>query len=522
MERKSKEEAKPIQYDNILSYVGDGTGRKKILIDGEAGIGKSTLTKKMCSDSVQGRFGKDFELLIHVVLRGLPSDPKHKLTLEDLVESCTFDVNYSLEEDEITTLCDHIRSSKGKGVLFILDGFDELSEKFQKSSLVKEIIHGKQFRESSFIITSRPIASYSLQSLINRRITINGLDDEKIKLFVRNYYKDTPSQADKMLELVKKYPSIKSLCHIPLTLLMICYVGRDVPDTETALHIHIICFAVQRHLKRKKGDDYDEEEDEVATLEDIMQHPDVGDRFCYLCELALKGIVENELIFSDEKLSEEDRLGLMSCIKAKGGLRKVTPSCYFVHKTFQEFMAAYAMLQGWITDGVDIDQIIQKKFTVQCDEFDRWYLATADPKYERVFLFYAGLGGLHNKDLQQNLLDALKGTNPVFSDYTPLLQLCRLLREARPKESCPQLIYPEDFHQQIVSCTGPEVTVDKYHYDNEAAESFLCHASSAPVRVQLQLSEKIPSTISAISYSKSITALQLEWITKGKKLIHVL
>ena len=159
---------KSIVLQDILEYEPVRPPKKCILLEGEPGIGKSTLTKQLCYKFAEGTFASEYKLVIRVVLRCLPSDTT--LSVEDLVRSCTSDVGTSLQKEIPSLLSQFISSNDGEGTLFIMDGYDEFPEEQQKRSLVADIINGKILPQSSFIITSRPRASAPLHDKIDRRI----------------------------------------------------------------------------------------------------------------------------------------------------------------------------------------------------------------------------------------------------------------------------------------------------------------------------------------------------------------
>ena len=258
----------PFGLQDILEYEPVRPQRKRILLEGEPGIGKSTLTKQLCYKFAEGTFASEYKLVIRLVLRGLPSNTT--LNVEDLVRSCTSDVNTSLDEKDVFTLSQYITAHKGKDTLFIMDGYDEFPEELQKESLVADIINGKTLPQSSFIITSRPRASALLHDKIDRRIEVSGFGKKEIQQFIGEYYGESSSSAATLIErLNSTMPRIKAMCFVPLILLMTCYVNYvrgALPDTISALFQYIVCLTVKRHFEEKKG-----EEMEIDSLEDVLR-----------------------------------------------------------------------------------------------------------------------------------------------------------------------------------------------------------------------------------------------------------
>ena len=256
---------KPIGLQEILEYKPAQPPRKCILLEGEPGIGKSTLTKQLCYKFTEGTFASEYKLVIRVVLRGLPVHTT--LSVEDLVRSCTSDVGTSLQKEIPFLLSQFISSTDGDKTLFIMDGYDEFPEKLQKESLVADIINGKTLPQSSFIITSRPRASAPLHSKIDRRIVVSGFEKENIEQFIRKYYGESSGSAATLIErLNSTLPRIKAMCFIPLILLMTCYVNYVLgapPDTISDLFKSIICLKVKQYFEKNGV------EMEIGNLEDF-------------------------------------------------------------------------------------------------------------------------------------------------------------------------------------------------------------------------------------------------------------
>ena len=436
----------PLDYENILSFTPpSGISRKRVLIEGVAGSGKSTLVQRMCHDWSVGQFAHDYELVVQVNLRKLPKD--HKLSLEDLI--CT-----SVEDEDIVKeMVQFIATHKGEKVLFIFDGYDEMSKEMQNNSLVHSILRGLSAPLSSFVVTSRPISAEGLYYRVDRRVEICGFGEEEVKDYVRKYFASEPSARDKLLSTLSFGHFIAKLCYIPLYLLIICHAvafggnSPELPRTLHALFERLIILTVNHNLEREGR------KERANSLQDVS-------RFCpsfnKLAQLALEGIENDTFIFSDLNNFEVDSAlhGVFNSIAARNQNGIITCMWHFTHLTLQEFMAALAVVMK--TPGEQVTFWKQHLILKYNKEGD---FVLADDHYRTVFLFYCGLSNLSIPGIQSMLLDTIDGSTcvkPTISQGTTLSEMCEAIAESGD----------EHLARSILSSCGSAVEIDEHCLGN--------------------------------------------------------
>ena len=408
----------PIEYANILTFSSSPVmSRKRVLIEGVPGSGKSTLVQRMCHDWSVGGFAHDYELVIQVTLRSLPKD--QKLSLEDLIYTTVAD------EAVVQKIVWFISTYDGAGVLFVFDGYDEMPEEMRQKSIICDILNGRLAPLSSFVITTRPISAESLYSCVDRRVEICGFGDEEVKDYITKYYASfNPAAGKKLLSTLSTRPNIKRLCYVPLLLMMICFLtahGGDtqgIPPTMHQLYVDIIIHMVNYSLKREG------KKERAGSLEDVMK---LCPGFAKLADLALDGIGTDTIIFDHLNFEVDDALlGLINCIQSQTRFGTTTRTWHFLHRTLQEFMAGLAMAKKPLEEQV---LFWRKHLSPRYDKEGRFVLG--DDQWKSMFLFYCGVSGLSNPGIQSMLLDTLEpAVEPTISRYTPLAELCEVVSES--------------------------------------------------------------------------------------------
>ena len=118
----------PIEQENIFKNIE--SERKVILIDGAPGSGKSTLTVHICQRFSRGELFQEFTI---VILVQLPDQALQSAqTIADLLP-CRNDET----SDQVVST---ITANDGKGVLWILDGWEELPSHLRQKSLLRDMI----------------------------------------------------------------------------------------------------------------------------------------------------------------------------------------------------------------------------------------------------------------------------------------------------------------------------------------------------------------------------------------------
>ena len=353
------EKSHPVEYCQILTLEKGPTTGKHIIISGAPGSGKTTLVRKLCKDLSLGRLWSGYTLVVLVELRELILflQDKEEAQLHHFFGKFKCRVN-------IDQVCRELEVSDGRGMLLVLDGFDELDGRMRRCQLLKKLLstEANYLPDCDIVVTTRPVTCPELLGLmqpLHRHIEILGFSDDRIASFIRSYFRcscqpppsqPAPSQmsaedgceAEKLLSRLAQLPQVKGMCRTPVVLKIVCEVCQilgadDLPATMTGIYEAFI----RRQLL--------ENGPQGTEISSILQVPSSDyPFFSDLCRIAFECCIKQKLTISREDIGStpppftrgsiygllfEDRVADLRAIR---GLALY----HFMHKTVQEALAA--------------------------------------------------------------------------------------------------------------------------------------------------------------------------------------
>ena len=335
----------PLAYSDILK-AKDGERRvRKVLVEGDAGIGKTTLCTALSEDWANKKLFQEFEILLLLHLRQNQIASAGSLLgllklLHSSSEICTLVAKYIEDQNE------------GK-VLIVADGWDELStEDRSEGSFLYELLFGECY-SLSVVVTSRPSASVPFHDLrcIDRFVEVRGFSRDNIKEFIQCEFDD--DRAKGLLAQLEGNPLIESVCSVPLNCAIICHLwdcfDGALPTTMSKLYTNIILNVILRNIRKKSEYKSIPSLPHFDSLPDSLQQP-----WSLLCELAFQTLSEDKIVFSHKDLAMRFKgLTLDSGISCFGLLQSAESvlvdgygvSFHFLHLTFQEYLAALYLVR---------------------------------------------------------------------------------------------------------------------------------------------------------------------------------
>ena len=408
---------KPIQLPEVFLPIEDGVQQLKILMDGAPGVGKSTLSRKVCKDWASGELLQQYHLVLLLPLR--QASIREANSIEDLIKTDS----PGLQQQVVH----HIQETSGEHVLLILDGYDELSNEDRTyKSLFLDIVRGNKFPKCSVLVTSRPYASDYLQQLesVNRHVEVLGFTKEQIEHCIMENIPNK-AKATELVQSLKERQDIISLCYIPLNCAIVLHVYKmaqfTLPNSLTKLYEIFILNALRRHVNIIGNDSRS-----IRRLRTLSKPPEpLQHQLGALSKLAYNGLVADTVVFSTDDLEaafpdcsdldiEHSLLGLMTVFKEFTTTGDEL-SYQFLHLTIQEFLAA-----RWAASQLSADQLLK---------FFQDHLR--EDKYRMVLLFLAGISRLNFPSTDHLFQNALDFNSPSHINKASYFFLTHLIYESQ-------------------------------------------------------------------------------------------
>ena len=329
----------PIELKHILKPRNQCKPLRCVLVEGAPGIGKSTLAWEVCHKWEELESVKQYELVVLVCLREKKAQEAH--CLGDLLPC-----------DATTNMKELLAAiGRGKGMLIVCDGFDELPrEQRQEGSVYIDLLKGRLLPEATIIVTSRPSVSADLWSLcqhnIHRHLEVIGFTKEDIKQFAESVFSGDILAG--FLSYITSNLPIYGMMYIPLNAVIVALIYQDSYDTDTPFPTTMteLFDALTRALIRRQLVSTYRVPNEycmppsLQRTEDISKLPPlVAQQLLQLARVAYERLLKERYVFTDLG-GDFEHLGMM---KKTTSLNVCTgPGCSysFLHLTLQEYLTA--------------------------------------------------------------------------------------------------------------------------------------------------------------------------------------
>ena len=330
---------------------------KKVLIEGDPGMGKTTYCNKLAYDwaSMEPEARDCFPDFIMVLLlrcRDMTSDSNLR---EDICEQILpSDVDEEVKEDFFKWIKHHQST-----VLVVLDGLDEIPK--QRWSEVEQMIQGRSaiFSQCHLVITARHEAGIKARKSCDTLLEIVGFTKSAAREFIEKYFKTKGKKGEKMAQTLsnrlEEDKSLEELIANPLNTALLCllceYSNGILPEKKTTLYMDIMEYVLTRYTE-KKNLKLETGQKPTKVYEQQLKH---------LGSIALEGLFQQTMYFEKHQLgSHENDLPAFGFLSLQPG-RKLCLYYAFIHKSFQEHFAAFYLCCQLMNEEMSLEDLAADK-----------------------------------------------------------------------------------------------------------------------------------------------------------------
>jgi hypothetical protein len=386
---------------------------RRILIRGRAGVGKTTLCKKIVREFTQGtwvEWNQLFDRILWVPLRNLKLEERRRESGYDFAR--LFRDEYFTLPNKRSDLAEELSRALGTKTLFLLDGLDEVSQDLTGDGSMSRFLK-KLLKQPNVIITSRPSAKPPPD--LDLELETIGFYPDQVKAYIERAFTNLGTgqvdseKTDEVQSFLQGHWLIQGLVRIPIQLDALCYTWADlsqgpVPDTMTGIY-----NAIEQKLWRK---------DVVPVRLNKMSEGDAGSarpteiqrriktEIALLECLAFNGLHNNVIDFTPAHrdaivdrfpldLPLDKTLAQLSFLRTSDPSSNIEdPNYHFIHLTFQEYFAARYFVRQW-KDDKQLEYVFKMRKNTQPDaptdpaNFLRTHKYT--DRYDILWRFVAGL-----------------------------------------------------------------------------------------------------------------------------------
>ncbi|KAI8623482.1 ARM repeat-containing protein [Xylariaceae sp. FL1651] len=394
---------------------------RRVLIRGRAGVGKTTLCKKIVHDFLRGRIWENlFTCVLWLPLRRLKQNKYSKYDIGEVLHHVYFHglLNASSYSK---TLWDTLNEKQYRDTLFILDGVDEVSEFLDSDHSGYNLLQSL-FKMPNVIITTRPhiTIQHDFQEPDIELETIGFLPEE-VQAYLERVVQDSGRVQD-IQQLLQKHWLLQSLARIPIQLDALSSLwdhglpDAEIPKTMTGVYKAIVQRLWQKDVTRlgklsmsdAKIAHYEEIDACIKPIEKVVEHLAFSGMYNDVIELQRqhRGAILKLVKLPDEWGILDGCLGNVSFLRTSDPSIPLSRRSYhFLHLTFQEFFAAQYLARQWRADkDLEYYDFKTKKWVkISPTKFLQQHKYNA--RYDIVWRFAIGLLDNNGKD---NFLAAIK------------------------------------------------------------------------------------------------------------------
>ncbi|XP_030850905.1 uncharacterized protein LOC105447055 [Strongylocentrotus purpuratus] len=343
----------PLLYDDLLRTKVNGTYPKRLLVEGEGGVGKTTFCAKIAWDWIHGKAYQDFKLVLVILLRKTEGK-----TVGEIVKSYLSDSNPVTAKQ----LDKHILSNPDD-VFLVLDGLDEFAVDLDSNQQIALITLNHLFKSGTVLITSRQWRSDEIRKNADLRkvfafIAVEGFSAENLSSYITKFFHPDAASSEDLNRFISNNDVIReNMAPYPIYTAMLCIMWKEFDgerreamsklQTFSQLFNQMIDFLVDHHLSKHIPSS-------GIVGGKLSEHcSDIRHHLIHIGRIAFQGLLERRLVFAEEEFQSYPesidvgcKVGVLTREKKilprrdrRNTPNSVVQSVQFPHKLFQEYLS---------------------------------------------------------------------------------------------------------------------------------------------------------------------------------------
>ena len=378
---------KELDYEDLLSLkIGDKKDRqaRRLLAEGEAGAGKTTLCAKIAWDWLNGNGFKQFELVLIFPLR----DTENNKTVGEIAKAYFSDHNTTSPE-QFEKYC----YENPDKVFIVFDGLDEfkgdISNRFD--DIIVKTLRSEHLLLCIILVTTRPwradhVKGNTLLKKSYRFIRVEGFRKENIPVYIKKFFASKCDVASGLIAVMEENEIVaENMAPYPIYTAMLCIFWRESSEhkrqiirqlqTFSQLFEEMVSF-LSEHCFSKGIKSFTDEQLQSSFKRTRYHLQEIG-------RIAFEGLLKNELSFPENRfrhcqeavttgckvgvISQEKRVAPKQQRETGIGPKLLT-TVLFPHKLFQEYLAALYIASLYDSSRSEFDKLLIKTVLPRAEE----------------------------------------------------------------------------------------------------------------------------------------------------------
>ncbi|XP_071482292.1 NLR family CARD domain-containing protein 4-like [Diadema antillarum] len=300
-----KDEKTDMKYGDFMKHLenicANKESKNRIVLFGEAGVGKTTFLAKLTLDWALGKCLEAIDLLFLIPLREIEENTSFgDIIMGKISDEVEFD-GPRVEE--------HIRKNQRK-VLILCDGLDEYSKDMEEDALKDDVIavlRGNKYKCSPVVVTTRPWRAKEIESNteLEKRykfVEIEGFKEKDVNSYIAKFFPDNKEAKDGLIRLMTDKDSLvaENMAPYPIFCSMLCFIWQNEGSRSVIQGLETFAQLFKELIQHLNDHYAGKEKSQKKKAEKWKQGKDSLQQFG---KDALYCLLKNKLVFGEEDLT---------------------------------------------------------------------------------------------------------------------------------------------------------------------------------------------------------------------------